>query len=161
MIRQMNKLINKQADHKMQIMLIDQDNHVRDSLRLFFKGELQHFLIFKSAIEGLNALKYQKIDVVIVDYFLPDMNGLALLKQIQKNYPDTLRVLMATIMSDDLETEIQLAKIDHFIEKPVTIATLDSVLLKLSRKRQSRISNKTAESPIKQRDHQSNSRGEQ
>lgn len=132
----MNKQMNIQADHNMQIMLIDRDKHVRDSLRLFFDGELQHFLIFKSALEGLNALKYQKIDIVIVDYFLPDMNGLALLKQIRENYPDTLRVLMATIVSDDLETEIQQADIDHFIEKPVTIATLDSVLLKLGRKRQ-------------------------
>ena len=136
MTRQMSKQMNRQAGHNMQIMLIDRDKHVRDSLRLFFKGELAHFLIFKSALEGLNALKYQKIDIVIVDYFLPDMNGLELLKQIRKDYPDTLRVLMATIVSDDLEFEIQQADIDHFIEKPITIATLDSVLLKLGRERQ-------------------------
>jgi DNA-binding response OmpR family regulator len=132
----MVKQMNQRSDNNMQIMLIDQDKHVRDSLRLFFKEELQHFLIFKSASEGLNALKYQKIDIVIADYFLPDMNGLLLLKKIREDYPDTLRVLMATIVSDDLEKEIRQAHIDCFLEKPITIATLDSVLLKLSRKRQ-------------------------
>lgn len=118
----------------MQIMLIDQDRHVRESLRLFFESEKQNFLIFKSALEGLNSLKYQKIDIVIADYFLPDMDGLTLLKEIRKKHPQILRILMATIVNDELETQIRLADIDRLLEKPLTIATLDAVLLELGQK---------------------------
>ncbi len=52
-----------------QIMFIDNDEHIRDSLKVFFDSSQMDLLIFKSASEGLNSLKYQRIDIVISDYF--------------------------------------------------------------------------------------------
>ncbi len=114
-------------------MLIDNDKHVRDSLNLFFEGTQTEVLIFKSGLEGLNSLKYQDIDVVIVDYFLPDMDGIQFLKQVARLHPNVTRILMATISSDDLEQEIVRAGIDRFIEKPLTIATLDTIINELEK----------------------------
>lgn len=113
-------------------MLIDNDKHIRDSLSVFFTNEDFQFLIFKTADEGFNSLKYQKIDVVISDYFLPDMDGLTFLKQVHEKYPETARVLMATVTSEDLKQEIINEGIDFFIEKPLTIAGLDAILLQLN-----------------------------
>ena len=114
-----------------QIMFIDNDEHVRDSLKVFFDGSRMDFLIFKSASEGLNSLKYQKIDMVVSDYFLPDMNGIEFLTRGAENYPDVTRILMATIVNEDLKLEICRAKIDRFIEKPLTISFLDTIINKL------------------------------
>ncbi len=113
------------------LMLIDNDRHVRESLKVFFDASQTNFLIFKTAKEGLNALKYQNVDVVISDYFLPDMDGVNFLKQAAQIQPDVTRILMATITSDDLEQEIRNAGIDWFIEKPLTVATLDTVINEL------------------------------
>ncbi len=113
------------------IMLIDNDTHVRDSLKLFFESSQVQFLIFKSALEGLNSLKYQKTDVVISDYFLPDMDGIEFLIQVKKFHPNVTRILMATLSSDDLEQEIARYGIDSFIEKPLTVATLDTLINEL------------------------------
>ena len=113
------------------IMLIDNDEHVRDSLKVFFESSQTEFLIFKSALEGLNSLKYQNIDVVISDYFLPDMDGIEFLNQVIKIHPNVTRILMATISSDDLDQEIARAGIDRFIEKPITIASLDTIINEL------------------------------
>ncbi len=111
-----------------QVMIIDNDKYVRESLSTFFgKGPLR-LLIFKSAGEGLNALKYQDIDVVIADYFLPDMDGLAFLKQVAREKPDAARVLMATIVNDELKKEISMAGINAFLEKPLTVASIDQIL---------------------------------
>lgn len=109
-------------------MLIDNDRHVRESLKVFFEGGPQAYLIFKTAEQGLNALKYQQVDVVVSDYFLPDMDGLEFLNEAARIQPGIHRILMATISSDDLEKEIQKAGVDRFIEKPLTVATLDKVL---------------------------------
>ena len=117
---------------QMQIMLIDNDKHIREALSVFFGADQMRFLIFKSAAEGLNALKYQKIDVVISDYFLPDMDGVIFLKKVREKSPKTARVLMATITSDDLKQDIKDEGIDCFLEKPLTIAGLDSVLIGLN-----------------------------
>ncbi|MBC2703548.1 MAG: response regulator [Desulfobacula sp.] len=121
----------KQHKKSPQIMLIDSDEHVRDSLKILFDSSQTDFLIFKSAAEGLNSLKYQKIDMVISDYFLPDMNGVEFLKQVAKKNPDIARILMATIVNDDLKLEILKAGIDRFIEKPLTVASLDTIINEL------------------------------
>ncbi len=114
-----------------QIMFIDNDEHVRDSLKVFFDGSHMDFLIFKSASEGLNSLKYQKIDMVVSDYFLPDMNGIEFLTRVAENYPGITRILMTTIVNEDLKFEICRAGIDRFIEKPLTISFLDTIINEL------------------------------
>ncbi|WDP88369.1 MAG: response regulator [Desulfobacter sp.] len=113
---------------RLRIMLIDQDKHVRESLKVFFDTSSTHCLIFKTAQEGLNALKYQRVDVVVSDYFLPDMDGVQFFRQAALIQPGVTRILMATITTDDLEQEIQEAGIDRFIEKPLTVASLDTVI---------------------------------
>jgi len=113
------------------IMLIDNDEHVRESLKFFFDTNQTHCLIFKSAEQGLNALKYQQVDVVISDYFLPDMDGVEFLEQAVGIQPCITRILMATITTQELENEIQNTGIDRFIEKPLTAASLDTVINEL------------------------------
>ena len=121
----------KQHKKSPQIMFIDNDEHVRDSLKFFFDSTQMNFLIFKSAAEALNSLKYQKIDIVISDYFLPDMNGVEFLNQVAIDNPGIIRILMTTIVNDDLKLEVLKAGIDRFIEKPLTIASLDIIINEL------------------------------
>ena len=73
----------------MKILLIDDDEWIRDSLRLFFEGEECHLKAIEKAEEGLKILKNENYDIIIVDYRLPDMDGLEFLKQI-KEYEDRL-----------------------------------------------------------------------
>jgi len=125
--------MGKEQTKTLQIMLIDNDKYVRESLGIFFaRGQLK-FLIFKSASEGLNSLKYQDIDVVISDYFLPDMDGLTFLKQVVIKKPGIARILMATIVTDELKKEISMAGIDAFLEKPLTVASIDHILFEINK----------------------------
>ncbi|RLC23683.1 MAG: hypothetical protein DRH93_06600 [Deltaproteobacteria bacterium] len=118
----------KQRKKSSQIMFIDNDDHVYDSLKVFFDSSHMEFLIFRSASEGLNSLKDQKIDMVVSDYFLPDMNGIEFLNRVAKNNPGIKRILMATIVNDDLKRETEKEGIDRLIEKPLTMTSLDSII---------------------------------
>ena len=69
--------------------------------------------------------------MVISDYFLPDLDGIEFLNQVAQIHPNATRILMATISSDELEQEIARAGIDRFIEKPITIASLDTIINEL------------------------------
>jgi DNA-binding NtrC family response regulator len=120
--------MEKDKEKSFQIMFIDINRHVRESLKTFFEDTTIKFLIFKTAAEGLNSLKYQDIHVVISDYFLPDMDGIKFLNKVAKLDPKITRILMATIVNDDLKFEIFKSKIDRFIEKPLTVTTLDTIL---------------------------------
>ena len=124
-------IMDQQYKKSPQIMFVDNDDHVRDSLKVFFDSTQMNFLIFKSASEGLNSLKYQKIDMVISDYFLPDMNGVEFLNQVAIGNPGIIRILMATIVNDELKLDILKSGIDRFIEKPLTVASLDTIINEL------------------------------
>ena len=113
------------------IMLIDYDKHVRDSLKVFFNAGPNDFLIFKSATQGLNSLKFQDVDVIISDYFLPDMDGIEFLRQAARIRPGVTRILMATLTLEDMDAQIEKAGIDRFLEKPLTVASLDTVIKEL------------------------------
>lgn len=131
----LNNLIRDEMDKPYkkspQIMFVDNDEHVRDSLKVLFEDSRMDFLIFKSASEGLNCLKYQEIDMVISDYFLPDMTGVEFLNQAAKDNPGIIRILMATLVNDDLKLEIRKSGIDRFIEKPLTVVSLDTIINEL------------------------------
>lgn len=117
-----------QTKKNFRMMLIDSDEHVRNAVKTFFEHSNTDILVFKSAGEGLNALKYQQIDLVISDYFLPDMNGIDFLIETGKICPTVKRIIMATIVSDHLEQDILDAGIDLCLEKPLTIASLDTIV---------------------------------
>lgn len=112
-------------------MLIDSDSHVRDALKMFFDNTRTKSLIFKTGEEGLNALKYQNVALVVSDYFLPDMDGIEFLKKTARIQPSAVRVLMATITCEELEKESRMEGIDRFIEKPLTVDALDALINEL------------------------------
>ncbi len=127
--------MKKEQSCALQVMIIDNDKYVRESLSLFFGKGPPRLLIFKSAAEGLNAIKYQDIDVVISDYFLPDMDGLAFLKQVVREKPGISTVLMATIAGDELRNDIKKAGINAFLEKPLSVTSIDRILQDFNKKR--------------------------
>ena len=127
--------MRKENKTGLQIMIIDNDKYVRESLTTFFgQGEIK-LLIFKTALEGLNALKYQNVSVVISDYFLPDINGLSFLKQVGRQYPDITRIMMSTIVSDELKTDVAAAGIEALIEKPISVSSIELILNKKIKQR--------------------------
>jgi DNA-binding NtrC family response regulator len=131
-------LMKKEKPCELQIMIIDNDKYVRESLTTFFGQGPMRLLIFRTGSEGLNALKYQNIDVVISDYFLPDMDGLSFLKEVAKEKPGVPRVLMATLTNDEMALGIARAGIYKFIEKPLTVDSLESIIKELEIVKQSK-----------------------
>lgn len=123
--------MKKERSNSIQIMIIDDDKYVRESLLMFFGKGPARVLIFKTAAEGLNALKYQDINVVVSDYFLPDMDGLTFLEQVGMEKPGIPRVLMATISNDEMALGVARAGIDKFIEKPLSIDALEAIITEI------------------------------
>ena len=125
-------MIQSKLRNSIQIMLIDNDKYVRESLSAFLENEEMRILIFRSGSEGLNSLKYQNIDVVISDYYLPDMDGISFLKKVNQLKTGIIRILMATIVTEELEKEVEQNGIDRFIEKPLTVTNLENIVSELA-----------------------------
>ena len=116
---------------EMKILLIDDDEWIRDSLELYFEGEGCHLLALETAEEGIEALKEQNYDIIMVDYRLPGMDGLEFLKRIQKTQPNALKLLITAYKSEGVVSEALKIGIQDFIEKPFTTKTIEGSLARL------------------------------
>jgi two-component system response regulator YcbB len=113
---------------QLDVMIIDNDKTVRESLITFFNQDNLSFLIFPTATEGLNAIKFQNVDVAIADYFLPDINGVSFLEQASRYHPGIMTILMSTIVTQELKIQANRAGIDALIEKPISATCIEQLL---------------------------------
>jgi len=115
----------------MKILIIDDDEWIRDSLRIFFEAEGCHVVVLETAEEGLAELKYQAYDLIIVDYQLPGMNGLEFLKRSNDEHSDAMKVMITAYRTNGVVSEARKLKIQGFIEKPFTSESLMASLAHL------------------------------
>jgi len=108
----------------MKILIIDDDEWIRDSLRIFFETEGCHVVVLETAEEGLAELKYQNFDLIIVDYKLPGLDGIEFLKRTHDEHSDTMKVLITAYRTDSVISEARKLKIQGFIQKPFTSESL-------------------------------------
>ena len=109
---------------EMKILLIDDDEWIRDSLRIFFEAEDCHVLALETAEEGIAAIKDQTFGLIIVDYKLPGLDGLEFLKRIHNTQPDAIKILITAYRNENVVSEAKKLKVQGFIEKPFTSDTI-------------------------------------
>ena len=76
------------------LLLIDDDEWIRDSLSLFFELQGCSLVALETAEEGLKELSRKSYDIIIADYKLPGMNGLEFFKRIAKFYHHTIKIFI-------------------------------------------------------------------
>jgi len=115
----------------MSILLIDDDEWIRDSLSIFFENEGCHLTALETAEEGMKELKTKTFDIIVTDYRLPGMDGLEFLKKIKRFHPNVMKVLITAYRSNDVVSEAKRIGVQDFIEKPFTIKTIEDSLFRL------------------------------
>lgn len=117
------------------VLLIDDDEWIRDSLGMFFKSEEMHIDAVETAEEGITALSRQRYDIIITDYRLPGMDGLKFLKRVQESNPDSFKILITAYGSREVISAAAALGVDEYIEKPFTTKTIEDALCRLISKR--------------------------
>ena len=120
------------------VLIVDEDPAFQFGLKTFLKEYVGICEVFtaKSGAEALVILENEKsIKLVTLDYQMPGMNGIEVLRRLNTNPPHPLSVVMITgYPSDQLEEEFRnlgTANIHttHFLTKPVEFEDLESLLL--------------------------------
>jgi DNA-binding NtrC family response regulator len=105
-------------------LVVDDDQWVRDSLRVLFEAEGCPIAVYETAEEALAALKREPCDIIIFDYRLPLMDGLAFIRQIPPSSADAIKVLISAYMTKELISKARQLPVKGFLAKPFQSETL-------------------------------------
>ena len=116
---------------KMNLLLIDDDEWVRDSLYLFFKCEGCNIVALESAEKGLEILKKQRFDIIIADYRLPGIDGIEFIGRLPPGQADVLKVLITAYGSNEIISKAKKAGFDDTLLKPFDSDAIEASLKRL------------------------------
>jgi serine phosphatase RsbU (regulator of sigma subunit) len=102
------------------ILIVDDEDMVLSSLRgLFMLQTSYQVLEADDPRKALDELSRTRVDLVISDFLMPQMNGIEFLKEVKKVQPDAIRVLLTGYA--DKENAIKAINdvgLYHYLEKP-------------------------------------------
>lgn len=127
----------------MKILLVDDDESIRDSMSMFFEEEGCELIGAANAEEAMQALIREPYDIIISDYKLPGMDGLDFFRLVSEARPDAIKILITAYGNEDLFREAYRIGVQDLILKPLTVDAIEKsmgVLLEKMELREKRIS---------------------
>jgi two-component system, LuxR family, response regulator FixJ len=105
------------------VLIIDDDPAVRNSLK--FALEVEGFAVraYPAGADLLGESEFPAGGCLVVDYKLPEMNGLDLLVELRRRHVDLPAILITTHPSSEVRRRAELAGVT-LIEKPLLNDTL-------------------------------------
>jgi CheY-like chemotaxis protein len=70
-----------------------------------------------SGVEALNIIKEEEVDIVVLDYMMPKMDGIETLKELRKINPKQKVIMFTGYPADENLAEAMALKVDAFIPK--------------------------------------------
>ncbi|HEY7445609.1 MAG TPA: sigma-54 dependent transcriptional regulator, partial [Vicinamibacterales bacterium] len=102
------------------ILVVDDEALLRLSLRARLAQDGYDLLEAGTAAEALNQLESEP-DLVLLDFQLPDGDGLNVLRQIKQRSPDTVVILMTGFSSIENAVEAMKLGAFHYVNKPFDV----------------------------------------
>ena len=103
-------------NNKPVLLIVDDDKFTRESLRLDMKDHYSTFLA-SSSEEAFNFLSKHRVNVMLLDIKLPDIDGITALKKIRKNYPETDVMMISSLKDPDTVITAIKAGAYHYFTK--------------------------------------------
>jgi DNA-binding NtrC family response regulator len=115
------------------MLLIDDDEWIRDSLSIYFDSEDCRLVTCESAEDGLQAMDSQKFDIIIADYRLPGMDGIEFFEKSRLSHPDVIKILITAYPTANVSCRAIQAGVQRVIPKPFTSQDLLECLAVLTK----------------------------
>lgn len=77
------------------LLIVDDEKEIRDMLSRHFRLIGYEVLTAEHGLDALAVLQKKRVDVVVSDIMMPEMDGVSLLREIRRQYP-MVRIIMIT-----------------------------------------------------------------
>jgi len=121
------------AKQPKRILVVDDEENARIGLSRLLSNE--GFLVdsVSNGFEALNYLRQQEVNLIISDINMPEMNGITFLKELNKNFPESNVIMITAYGGVESYIEAMNLGVFEYINKPVKIDELKSIIRKIFR----------------------------
>jgi len=106
-------------------LIIAEDNKdTRELLKEYFESLHYSVTVCKDGMEALELLKKEPYTILISDIRMPKMDGITLVKEVKKLYPQIGVIMMTAYSTAYTEEDIRRVGIDDYISKPFNFENL-------------------------------------
>jgi len=121
------------AEQLKRILVVDDEENARIALSKILSREGYEVASAGNGFEALNYLRGKEVELIITDINMPEMNGLAFLRELNRSHPSS-NVIMITAYGE-VESYIEAMNLGAFeyINKPVKIEELKKIIGKIFR----------------------------
>src|SRR3989338_7616522 len=106
------------------LLVVDDENGILEEVKSYFEEEGFQDFVADSGEEGIQILKREKPDVLLVDMKLPDMSGLLVLKIAKEMSPLTKVIVNTGYVDQGLIDQAEELGRDVFLQKPFDLVRL-------------------------------------
>ena len=105
---------------KFSCLLVDDDPNIISLLESVFSDTSYQIYTAMNGKSALALMEKIKIDATLIDLVMPEMDGIALLKEIKKDHPETMAIMLSGYgCIESAVKAVKLGAVD-FLEKPIS-----------------------------------------
>jgi len=104
---------------KATVLCVDDEVNILNTLKRVLRKEGYRLATATSAGEALEMLSREKVQVIICDQRMPEMDGVTLLKKVREEYPQIIRIILTGFIDvDTMKDAVNQGHIFKFLLKP-------------------------------------------
>jgi two-component system nitrogen regulation response regulator NtrX len=106
------------------ILIVDDEENIINSMTPILEDEGHEVFSAKTGGDAISFLKSSEVDLIILDVWLPDADGIELLERIKKLYPESAAIMISGHGSIDIAVKSTRVGAFDFLEKPPSLDRL-------------------------------------
>ncbi len=118
------------------VLIIDDDNSIVHILKDIIEAHFEELCVSvaTSGKEGIEKIEREQPELVLLDYLLPDWDGLEVLRNIDRRNPPSV-IMISEVSDKKMMAKAYLEDIAFFITKPINVVEVVSVVRRVMKER--------------------------
>lgn len=112
----------------MRVLVIEDNPDLRDFLRLALEAQNYEVLTAAHGHEALAYLNGHRVDAIVTDLFMPEMDGIETVAEVRKRYPGVRVIAMSGRAGVDYLPVTRELGVKHTLRKPFDLQELIAAL---------------------------------
>jgi YesN/AraC family two-component response regulator len=120
------------------VLVVDDDHLVLELLQEYLKDEEYQVLTAGSGEEGISKIHSVRVDIALIDYKMPGMDGLETIEKMTASDPETVTILMTGFPTIDSSIKAMKLGASNYILKPFKLEEVKLAVTKATQEHQLR-----------------------